>query len=156
TNGEADIFIRGPDAADTASDLFPNGQFSDSVLEVLRSKACQNDSTPCAADTGCTEGAQCVVSTAVTTLCPAMDVAVAGGRAASLRPESPPATASCPGGSLNPPDADTADLVVQCWPDSMGHVANLGRAASAVAMSPTRLAALVTETGVPKVQVHDS
>lgn len=129
-NGTADVFVRGPDPADAASDLFPNGRLADTVLEVF--------------DAG---------SAVATTLCAAADVAVADGTAGFLRPESPTGTAGCPGGSLNPPDVDTADLVVQCWPGT-GPVVNLARAAGAMAISPTRLAALVTESGVPTVQVH--
>lgn len=130
TNGQDDIFVRGPDATDVSSDLFADGRLDDTVLEVLD-----------------------VASGVATLLCPADQVSVAGGKATFLRPESPTGTAACPGGSLNPPDTDTSDLVVQCWPGT-GGVQNLGRAASAVAMSPTLLAALVTESGSPVVQVH--
>src|SRR5262249_43197530 len=80
-----------------------------------------------------------------TLLCPAGDVAVAAGRAAFLRPESAVGTAACPGGPLNG-DSDTKDDVVQLWTGS-GAVQNLGRAATAVALSDTRLAALVSEAG---------
>ena len=51
----------------------------------------------------------------------------------------------CPGGSLNPPDADTADDVVQLGEG--GSVVSLGRAATAVAASTNGLAALVSECG---------
>ena len=123
TNLANDVYVRGPDPADTASDLFPNGKLTDTVLEVLDAFT----GTP-------------------TTLCPAADVAVAAGRAAFLRPESPTGTTACPGGSLNPPDIDTSDQVVQFWPGS-GPVQNLRRAATAVALSDTYLAALVSEAG---------
>src|SRR5690349_23735426 len=54
--------------------------------------------------------------------------------------------ATCPGGSLNPPDADTADQVVQLW-NGGSTVQNLRCPATAVALSATRLAALVSECG---------
>src|SRR4029453_16036870 len=82
------------------------------------------------------------------TLCPAQDVAVAAGAAAFLRPESTAGTTACPGGSLNPPDMDTGDLVVQLWKGpAPGTLMNLGRAASAVSLSGTLLGALVSESG---------
>ena len=94
----------------------------------------------------------------VTTLCPAGQVAVADGRAVFLRPEAPIfrdddaslATRSawersCPRGSLNG-DSDANDQVVELWPGS-GAAQNLGRAATAVAISPTHVAAIVSEAG---------
>lgn len=126
TNGVADVFVRGLDAADPLGAdalLFPDGRLDDAVLEVV-------DAT-----TG-----------AVTTLCPAVAVTVASGRAAFLRPEAPtgaPVTPACPKGSLDG-DADTADAVVQFWPGA-GAVENLQCAATAVALTSTHLAALVSE-----------
>jgi Tol biopolymer transport system component len=127
TNGQPDVFVRGVDLTDTLgvdNQLFPNGELSDNVLEVL--------------DTG-------VVSPTPTTLCPADQVVVANGAAAFLRPESAVGTVACPGGSLNSPDSDTNDEVVQLW--TGGAVQNLGRAATAVGLSSTVLAALVSESG---------
>lgn len=126
TNGNFDIFIRGVATADplgTDALLFADGALDDTVLEVL-------DAT----------------TAAVTTLCPAEQVAVTGGMAAFLRPESAVGTAACPGGSLNPPDSDTTDRVVQLWPGA-GPVQNLGRAATAVALSSSHVVALVSESG---------
>lgn len=125
TNGQEDVFVRSIDPADPLGIdalLFPNGQLSDTVLEAV-------DAT----------------SGAVTTLCPAGQVSVANGAAAFLRPESTSGTASCPSDSLNV-DADTTDSVVQFWPGS-GSVQNLGRAATAVSLSSSHLAALVSEAG---------
>ena len=83
------------------------------------------------------------VSGAVTTGCPAGDVSVAGGVAAYLRPESSSGTVGCPSGSLNG-DADVDDEVVQLVVGA-GPTQNLGRAATAIAASATRVAALVSE-----------
>ncbi len=125
TNGKRDLFVRGVDGGDPGVVdplLFQNGRLTDDVLEVL--------------DTG---------TNVLRTLCPATQAAVAAGMAAFLRPESPVGTASCPGGSLNA-DADVADAVVELWPGS-GNAQSLGVAATAVAMSDTTIAALVSESG---------
>jgi Tol biopolymer transport system component len=127
TNGKYDVFVRGVDPTDPLGVdnlLFPNGELTDKVLEVL--------------DTG-------VPSPTPITLCPADEVAVANGAAAFLRPESDVGTVACQAGSLNPPDIDTDDEVVQLW--TGGAVQNLGRAATAVGLSSTVLAALVSEAG---------
>lgn len=134
TNSAADVFVHGPDPADPLhADVSANAALDDIVLEVL--------------DSG---------SGALTTLCPADEVAVQDGRAAFLRPESAtvvggsssaPATLAggCSSGSLNGPgDTDLDDQVVQLWTGS-GPVQNLGVAASAVALSPTYVAAIATE-----------
>ncbi|HVM97882.1 MAG TPA: hypothetical protein VMT89_15920, partial [Candidatus Acidoferrales bacterium] len=97
--------------------------------------------------------------------CPAEQVSVANGTAAFLRPESTSGTANCPGGSLNG-DLDSTDAVVQFWPGN-GSVQNLGRAATAVSLSSSHIAALVSEAddnatdynsdGIPNdtvVQIH--
>ncbi len=125
TNGKADVFVRSVDAADPLGVdllLFHDNRLTDNVLEVL--------------DTG---------TNALHTLCPATQVAVAGGMAAFLRPESPVATSACPANSLNG-DADVTDEVVQFW-SGTGNPASLGVAATAVAMSDTTIAALVSESG---------
>ncbi len=86
----------------------------------------------------------------ITSLCPADLVAVTNGMAAFLRPESSSGSTACPGGSLNGPgDTDLNDKVVQLWPGS-GAVRNLGRAATAVALSATHVAAIVSEAGQGK------
>jgi hypothetical protein len=125
TNATSDIFVRGLDLADPLgvdTNLFADGALDDDVLQVF--------------DTN---------SSTLTTLCPAGAVSVADGMAAFLRPESAGGTASCPAGSLNgPTDVDQDDLVVHLW--TGGPTAtNLGRAATAVSLSPTWLGALVSE-----------
>ena len=129
TNGVADVFVREPAAGRLALDLFPDGKIDDSVLEVLsvpsRGRGAFNP---------------------VTTLCPAGDVTAAYGMAAFLRPESASGATGCPGGSLNPPDADVLDQVVHLWP-GFGPAQNLGRAGTAVALSQTHVAAIVPEAG---------
>ena len=107
--------------ASPGGDRFADGQLDDTVLEVFDAASAE-----------------------LVTLCPAAAVAVADGTAAFLRPEAPVGTVACPGGSLNSPDVDTEDQVVQFWPGS-GTVQNLGRAATAVALSPAWLSALVSE-----------
>src|SRR5262249_44816979 len=123
TNGVRDVFVRSTDPADPLgidTELFADGQLDDTVLEVVNA-----------------------TSGAVTTLCPAEDVSVANGKAAFLRPESSTGTAACPSGSLNPPDGDTSDLVVQLWPGS-GSVQNLFCPATAIELSATWVGALVS------------
>jgi len=122
-NGLEDVYVRALDAsASPAVDalLFADGQLDDTVLEVV--------------DTA---------SGATVTQCPAGDVTVAGGLAAYLRPESPTGTGACPAGSLNG-DGDTDDQVVHLT-SGLGASQNLGLAADALVMSPTRIAALVSE-----------
>ncbi len=121
-NATTDVFVRSPDPTDLAEDLFADGVLDDTVLEVVTAN-----------------------SGAATILCPATQVAVAAGTAAFLRPESATGTPACPAGSLNLPDADTTDSVVQLWTGAA--VQNLGKAATAVVLSPTRVAALVSEAG---------
>lgn len=122
TNGALDAYVRAPSLVNPALDLFPDGTLRDTVLEIFDA-----------------------ASQTATTLCPAADVAVADGRAAFLRPESPTGTGPCPGGSLNPAaDADTDDQVVQLWDVASG-VQSLGLAASAVVLSATHVAALADE-----------
>ncbi|MBY0276359.1 hypothetical protein K2Z84_13520 [Candidatus Binatia bacterium] len=123
TNGASDAFVVRANPADPLGVdalLFADGVLDDTVLESID------------AATG-----------AVATLCPAGDVSVAAGNAAYLRPESSTGTAACPGGSLNG-DADTKDQVVQLALAG-GPSQNLGLAATAVALSPTIVAALASE-----------
>jgi Tol biopolymer transport system component len=104
-------------------DLTQDGEIDDTVLEVLDASG---------------------MSTVVSTLCAAADVAVADGNAAFLRPEASSGPAgSCPPGPLNG-DADTDDLVVHCW-DGSGAAQNLARGATAVAAAGGWVAALVSE-----------
>lgn len=125
-----DIFVRRLDPADPLGIdalLFPDGQLDDTVLEVVN------------AATG-----------AVTTVCPATDVAVAASNAAFLRPEAPPglpATPACPKGPLNADGVADGDTVVHLWQPSGGNALNLGRAGTAVGLSASVLAALVSEAG---------
>lgn len=121
-NARFDAFARTIDGDDPALDLFPDGALDDTLLEVFDAAA-----------------------QTATTLCPADVVAVAAGRAAFLRPESPLGTATCAGGSLNG-DGDTDDRVAQLW-ESGAPVANLGLAATTVALSASHLAALADEAG---------
>ena len=102
TNGLDDYFVRTVDAADCSRDLTGDCDLRDTLLRVF--------------DTG---------ANTVTTMCPATEVAVAGGQAAFLRPESagngPP---GCPTGTpvgtgvdLNG-DGDANDDVLQVWDGS--------------------------------------
>jgi Tol biopolymer transport system component len=130
TNGVDDSFVRGFDPADPLGIdnlLFPDGALDDTVLEVVD------------AATG-----------AVTTVCPATDVAVAGGNAVFLRPEAPvgaPATPACPKGALNGDGLADGDTVVHLWQPGGGNAQNLGRSATAIGVSTIGLAALVSEAG---------
>jgi len=135
TNGVADVYVRGPGIAPDLNGidalLFHDSRLDDTVLEVL--------------DTG-------MPSPTPITLCPADDVAVAAGNAAFLRPEAAgfaSGNPNCPAptpstGDLNG-DGDTDDEVVHLW--TGGPAQNLGRAAKAVDLSSTVLAALVSEAG---------
>jgi len=130
TNNQWDIFVRG--AAVGSGDLTGDGTSSATLLRVI--------------DTGTPP------PSTVLDLCPADAVAVAAGRAAFLRPEGAgdtPALPGCPtaplvGGApdLNG-DGDGGDAVVHLW--SGGSAQNLGRAARAVALSSTWVAALIDE-----------
>lgn len=122
TNDAPDCYVRAPDPTDVAADLFPDGILDDDVLTSVR-----------------------VADGQMQSLCPARDVAVAGGRAAFLRPESATHSARCPGGSLNADD-DVDDLVLHLA-NADGALTNLGRAATAIAMSSDFVAVLVPEAG---------
>jgi len=125
-NGAFDVFVRAPDPDDPLNVdplLFPDGELDDTVLEIVDA-----------------------VTGTVSTQCPAGDVTVAGNVAAYLRPEAAaPGTVACPGGSLNG-DIDVSDEVVQLV-QGTGPTQSLGLAATAVAASATRVAALVSEPG---------
>ena len=125
TNLLNDIFVRRLDPADPLGVdalLADNDTLGDTVLEIV-------DAT-----TG-----------AVSTLCPAGDVATAAGNAAFLRQESTAGTPACPAGSLNG-DGDTADEVVHVALAG-GPAQNLCKAATAIDISDSVLAALVSEAG---------
>lgn len=113
-------YVRGLDPTHAASDLNGDGDRTDTPLAVF--------------DSG---------TSALTPLCPATEVSVAGGRAAYLRPETVAGTAPCAGGSLNG-DADTSDQVVQIWTGGATSD-NLECPASEVSLSDTWLAVLVSE-----------
>lgn len=131
TNAQNDIFVRGAAAGD--GDLTGDGLSTATVLRVLD------------ASTG--------PPSSLTDVCPAAAVSIAAGRAAFLRPEAAgatPALADCPSAPLvgGAPDlnfdGDAADAVVHLWDGSA--TLNLGRAARAVALSPSWVAALVGES----------
>jgi Tol biopolymer transport system component len=131
-DGVLDIYVRGTDESDPLGIdalLFADGSLDDDVLEVFDTSAPLDPPT---------------------TLCPAGEVAVAGGKAAFLRPESTAGTASCPAGSLNTdtpgPDSDTEDEVVHLWTGG-ATATSLGRAGTAVDLTPTLVAALISEAG---------
>jgi len=118
------MFAREPDPDDVAAgrgdDLSGDGVLDDTMLRVL-----EHDGT-------------------VRTVCPAAQVAVAGGAAAFLRPEAAGEAVGCPAGPHLNADDDATDLVVHlAQPD--GSVLNLGLAATAVDLSPSWVVALVAE-----------
>jgi cysteine-rich repeat protein len=129
TNNQGDIFVRAASAA--SADLTGDGDASDTLLRIL-------DTTTGPPST-------------LIDLCPAAATAVASGRAAFLRPEAAGQTPSlaCPTAPLvgNNPDLngdnDANDDVVHFWDGTT--VDNLGKAATAVALSDTWIAALVSE-----------
>jgi Tol biopolymer transport system component len=120
-NGFRDVFVRGPDPTDCASDLTGDCDLADTVLQVL------NASTA-----------------ALTTLCAADAVSVAAGNAAFLRPEAAGNASGCPPGPDLNGDGDTLDKVVHLSL-AAGPAQNLQCAATAVSLSTDWLAALVSE-----------
>ncbi len=116
TNGEEDIFVRGPDPLDPSADLSGDGDLDDTVLQVFDTKA------PAAEPT---------------TLGPAEEVAIAAGSAAFLVPEAAFRDASDRNG-----DGDTSDKFVHVSV-SGGAADSLGKEATAIAMSSELIAALV-------------
>jgi Tol biopolymer transport system component len=126
-----------PETCRCADDLSGDGDVHDTLLMTLDGTATTPPAHP-------------------TQLCPAEQVAVANGRAAFLRPEAAGPATGCPGGTaigrgvdLNG-DGDATDLVVHLWDGAA--VDNLGCAASAVALSSTEVAAVVTEGATPQVK----
>src|SRR5439155_727782 len=118
------VSVRGVDPTDLAADLTGDGDLDDTVLRVF--------------DTG-------APSATPLTLGPADAVAVANGTAAFLRPEAAGAPGQASGIDLDG-DGDTTDDVVHLWTGA-GEPQNLGRAATAIALSDRWLAALVSEAG---------
>ncbi|MFQ5352463.1 MAG: TolB family protein, partial [Candidatus Binatia bacterium] len=126
TNGNRDIFVRTAATGDVTGDSRPD----DTLLYVLDTLTAS--------------------PTNVATACPAATVSTASGNAAFLRPEDAGATASLPqcpsgptlAGDLND-DGDTQDEIVHLW--TSGVVQNLECAATAISLSDTHLAALVSE-----------
>ena len=117
-------FVRQADKMDLVADLSGDGDLDDTVLRVMDTNA---------------------VGAAVVTLGPADATAVSGGNAAFLRPEAAGVRGQPNGIDLNS-DGDTTDEVAHLWP-GVGSAFNLGRAATAVALSDRWLAALVSEPG---------
>jgi hypothetical protein len=115
--------LHGPDQFDATADVTGDGDSTDTVLQAVNT-----------------------TSGALTSLCPSGDVAVSAGAAAFLRPETQGAAPGCPGTSDLNGDGDAFDEVVHLWTGS-GTALNLDRAATAVALSPARVAALVSEHG---------
>ena len=116
------MFIRGIDTADpngVDAMLFPDGGLDDVVLE---------SSTP--------------ASAAVTTLCPASEVAVVGRRGGVPAARVGDGHRRVPG-RLAERRRRRRRQVVQLWPGT-GAVQNLGQAATAVALTATHVAAIVT------------
>src|SRR5439155_1351263 len=123
-NETSHVFVRGLDPTDRSADLAGDGDLNDKVLRVL--------------DTG-------AATVAPVTLGPANATAVFDGKAAFLRPEAAGAPGQPSGVDLNG-DGDTTDDVVHLWTGA-GEPQNLGRAATAVALSDRWLATLVSEPG---------
>ncbi len=139
---QTEVFLRGADPDDTASDLTGDGDHFDTILSVLD-----------------TSGDPAVL----TSLCPADQVEIAPGVIAFLRPESAGTTPNlpiCPSGPLvdGAPDLDgdgtSTGAVVHLWKD--GAIQNLGLAANAIAVSSSWLAAIASQPGsdAGAVEIH--
>src|SRR5439155_19267249 len=123
--GFSSLYVRGVDtAAALDADVSGDGILDDTVLRVL--------------DTGASAAAP-------VTLGPANATAVSGGKATFLRPEGAGAPGQPAGIDLNG-DGDTTDEVIQFW-SGTGAAQNLGQAATAVVLSDSFIAALVSEAG---------
>lgn len=127
TNGVLDVFVR---TAGSSGDLTGDGDVDDDVLAAF--------------DTG---------AGTTTLLCPSAQAAVSEGKVAFLRPEAGGnATTSCPAGTglgdgstdLNG-DGDGTDEVVHYWSGPPGAPVNLRCPATRVGLSPTFVAALLSE-----------
>lgn len=143
TNGRLDYYVYGPDIG--SGDVSGDGLADDTVLYAVDATA----------------GPPGVL----TSLCPAGLASVADGRIALLRPEAAglaPSLARCPSASVPPigdkpdlnEDGDAADAVVHLWRGGSNNVDNLHCAATAVALSPDYLAAVVPEAGAGMLKVY--
>jgi len=130
TNASRDTFVFGPDLDDCGADLNGDCDLADTILQVVE-----------------------VESVMVTTLCPAGDASISGAGIAFLRPESGGDAPGCPAGPDFDADGDTDDDVVHLWDPTNG-VVNLGRAATALAATPTLVAALVPHGAVEFLEVY--
>jgi cysteine-rich repeat protein len=119
--GTPHVLVRAPDDTDTASDITGDGDVRDTVLQAF---------DPAAGT--------------LRTFCPSGEAAVTGDTVAFLRPEGAGESPACPPGPDLNADGDAADLVVHLVRGT-APVANLGRAAEALALSPDIVAALVSE-----------
>jgi cysteine-rich repeat protein len=128
TNDSHDVFVRGPDPLDLASDLSGDGELDDTVLQVLELSDSFN---------------------ARITLGPADDVVVAGRSAAFLSPESA-------SGVDRNGDDDTRDKFVLLSVDG-APAEDLGKEAVAIAMSEELIGALVPSASSEEtfVEVYD-
>lgn len=122
-----DVFLRAIDPATVpAADLSGDGDANDTLLAVIDSKA---------------------PAPQIVNLCPAENVTLADGMAAFLRPEAAGPALGCPasasGNDLNE-DGDSTDLVVHLLRRD-GVILNLGRAAHAVALSASWVAAILDD-----------
>jgi cysteine-rich repeat protein len=122
--GTDHVYTRGLDLATLTADVTGDGAEDDTVLQILNAA-------------GGAPGT-------LTTLCPVTTAAVNGSNVAFLRPETAGAAPSCPGGSLNVSDTDSTDEVVHVSQNA-GTAQNFKCAATAVSLSGTHVAALVSE-----------
>src|SRR5262249_39318222 len=116
----SNVFVAGADATDTSADLTGDHDLDDVVLRAFDTSTAQ-----------------------LSTLCPAETVSVAGDAVLFLRPEAAGDARGCPAGPDLNGDGDTNDNVVHLL-RAGGPVQNLGQAASAIALSPSWIAALVS------------
>jgi len=123
SNSAPDVFVRGPDPTDLASDVTDDLDLDDIVLATLDPE-----------------------SGSIQTLCPTAEVALAGRAAAFLRPEWSGEATGCPGGSNGDwnGDGDNDDLVVHLVEDG-APPANLGVAAVEIALAEAWVAVLIDE-----------
>jgi cysteine-rich repeat protein len=121
-----DVFVRGADTGDAGAEHSGDDRVDDTVLRVADASG---------------------MTATLADLCPSSAAAAAGSRVAFLRPEAAgtaDAPASCvqTDADLNE-DGDQTDLVVQLYDGATVH--DLGCAATDLALSPTHLAALISE-----------
>jgi hypothetical protein len=130
TNETSDVFVRGSNQTDLASDLSGDGDLQDTLLVALD-----------------------VARGAVTLLCPAVEVAVEDGSAAFLRPLA--AGPCAPEAGVEPSGGAPDDVVVHLFVPGQG-TADLGRAATTVALSADLVGATVRgSSGNTEAQAYD-